>query len=242
MAHGRVGEGSPAMPQGVGPAIDEAAPRPATVSAEEVARLATRLRSELDAAGLDAIDPPRAEWLAVHVHRGQTDRLGVAYIDHPRAVAELADGLVERLPPPQRTMRLREQVHVAALLHDTLEDTPLTTADLAVARVPDPVIRAIEALTKRDGEAYADAVRRAALDPLARLVKAADLMHNTEPERTRQLREHDDGEAAARLAARYTPARAFLLEVIALHGINSVTSDDLRAIEEELEQGVGALG
>ena len=128
------------------------------------------------------------------------------------------------------------------MLHDALETTPLTTADLAVACVPDAAIRAIEALTGHDGEAFPDAVRRAAIDPLGRLVKAADLLHATEPAQARPPRDGEPSDAPARSAVHGAPAVALLLEVIDRHGTDTVSDDDLRAIEAELEAATDPTG
>jgi (p)ppGpp synthase/HD superfamily hydrolase len=56
----------------------------------------------------------------------------------------------------------------AAYLHDVLEDTPTTAADLLAA----------EALTRREGESYADFIDRVATDPSAARIKRADIGDN----------------------------------------------------------------
>lgn len=56
------------------------------------------------------------------------------------------------------------------------------------------------------GESYEDAVRRAAADPLGRLVKLADNAHNSDECRLALLPQ----ETAARLRAKYTRARETL--------------------------------
>jgi (p)ppGpp synthase/HD superfamily hydrolase len=97
---------------------------------------------------------------------------------------------------------------MAGVLHDTLEDTDLTADDLRAHGYPEEVVRAVEAVTKQAGESYEDAVRRAAADPLGRLVKLADNAHNSDEERLALLPEGK----ATRLRAKYAKARALLNE------------------------------
>ncbi|MEU7170237.1 HD domain-containing protein [Micromonospora tulbaghiae] len=137
-----------------------------------------------------------ADHLAFCAHHGQTDKAGNPYIDHPRAVAAI----------------LAEQGHgdhavMAGLLHDVVEDTPITLDDLRAAGFPEAVVSAVDAVTRREGETYMDMVRRAAADPLGRLVKLADNANNSDPQRMALL----DPADAERLGRRYAKARAVLL-------------------------------
>ncbi len=101
--------------------------------------------------------------IAAEAHAGQVDKAGAPYILHPLRVM-LAVFLVEE--------------RIAAVLHDVVEDTPWTLARLRAQGFSEAVIAALEALTHREGESYDDFVRRAALDPIARTVKRADLADN----------------------------------------------------------------
>jgi len=67
---------------------------------------------------------------------------------------------------------------IAAVLHDLIEDTPWTLDQLRAQGFTEAVITALDALTRRDGESYDDFIRRAAMDPIARAVKRADLTDN----------------------------------------------------------------
>jgi (p)ppGpp synthase/HD superfamily hydrolase len=137
-----------------------------------------------------------ADRLAERAHHGQVDKAGRPYIDHPRTVAAmlLVDG---------------HGVHaaMAGLLHDAVEDTDVTLADLRAAGYPDEVVDAVDAVTRREGETYMDMIRRAAAHPLGRLVKLADNQTNSDPTRLALLPEAD----AARLRKRYEKARTVLL-------------------------------
>ncbi len=137
--------------------------------------------------------PEHADALALWAHRGQSDKAGNPYIDHPRAVAEL----VKEHGP---------NAGMAALLHDGVEDTHVALDDLRADGYPDEVVAAVDAVTRRPGETHLDAVRRAAVDPLGRLVKLADVTHNGDPARLALL----DVATRERLTRKYAKARAVL--------------------------------
>ncbi len=97
--------------------------------------------------------------MAMLAHDGQTDKAGAPYIFHPIRVASTFSD---------------EILQVIAVLHDIVEDTEITLADLD-ARFPRSVVNAIEALTRRDEETYKEFIDRVARNPNARLVKIADV-------------------------------------------------------------------
>jgi uncharacterized C2H2 Zn-finger protein len=59
-----------------------------------------------------------------------------------------------------------------------VEDTSVTLDDLRDALFPEEVVRAVDLLTKREGESREDAALRAVTDPVARAVKLADVTDN----------------------------------------------------------------
>jgi (p)ppGpp synthase/HD superfamily hydrolase len=67
---------------------------------------------------------------------------------------------------------------MAAVLHDVIEDTEVTLVDLQNAGYPRAVIHAVDCLTHREGETYAAYIERVATDPIAKVVKIADLRDN----------------------------------------------------------------
>lgn len=105
----------------------------------------------------------RAIELAAAAHAGQVDKAGQPYILHPLRVMLRVTSEYERM---------------AAVLHDAVEDTPVTPAQLTEAGFPAEVVAAIEALTKRPGESRMQAATRAAANPIARIVKLADNAEN----------------------------------------------------------------
>ena len=133
--------------------------------------------------------------LATTAHAGQVDKAGVDYIEHPMAVA-------------QAVKHLGSEHEVAAVLHDTVEDTHVTLDEIR-ERFGNRVADAVDALTRREGEKYPDFIRRAATNEIARAVKRADVTHNLSrpasltpslEERYIRALEHLDGHDAAAAA------------------------------------------
>lgn len=103
--------------------------------------------------------------IAAKAHEGVVNKDGTAYILHPARLAT----------------RCADQDHDAqtvAILHDVIEDTPVTLDDLWVAEFPSRLIEAIDAMTKREGEEYGDFIERIALNPLAARIKILDIEDN----------------------------------------------------------------
>jgi (p)ppGpp synthase/HD superfamily hydrolase len=67
---------------------------------------------------------------------------------------------------------------IVAVLHDVVEDSEFTLTDLAARGFDAEVVAAVDCLTRRGDETYADYILRAAQDPIAREVKLADLADN----------------------------------------------------------------
>ncbi|WP_205740502.1 hypothetical protein [Haloactinopolyspora alba] len=101
-----------------------------------------------------------------------------------------------------------EHEKTVAVLHDVLEDTDVTAADLHMHGCPQNVIRAVEALTKLPGEPLAESIARAAADPIARIVKRCDVADNTDP----GLLELLDPDHRMRLEAKYADTLRLLAE------------------------------
>ncbi|MHB8340246.1 MAG: RelA/SpoT family protein [Mycobacteriales bacterium] len=173
-------------PEGVAPA-----PRGGHPSGRVRARLA-RLAAVKSGATPPALDPllrimrqvhPKADLRLVHhayavaeeAHRGQVRRSGDPYITHPLAVATILAELGMDVP-----------TICAALLHDTVEDTPVELEAIRTDFGTD-VALIVDGVTKLDkvryGEsAQSETVRKMvvamAKDPRVLVVKLADRMHN----------------------------------------------------------------
>jgi hypothetical protein len=131
--------------------------------------------------------------VGAHVGKGQTDKAGEPYLGHVERVA----ARVERYGP---------NFVAVALLHDVIEDTCLTANDLLNAGFPTDVVDGVESLTKREGEEHHVAVARAAADRYGRVVKAADVADNSDPDRLSVL----EKDLAHRLRVKYRRAREVL--------------------------------
>jgi (p)ppGpp synthase/HD superfamily hydrolase len=136
-----------------------------------------------------------ARLLAEVAHEGQVDKAGQPYTGHPERVA----GHVKDIGGQVEAV-------TAAWLHDTVEDTWVTPGFLAEAGFPHSVISAVDAVTKRTGEPTQDYVARITADPLAVMVKRADLADNTDPRRLGVL----DPTVRARLTRKYQTFTAAL--------------------------------
>lgn len=115
--------------------------------------------------------------IACRAHQGQLDKAGYPYIHHPLHVAE------------QMT---EEYTCAAALLHDVMEDTPITAEQLRAAGIPDPVVEALTLLCHDPDVPYLDYVRRLKDNPIARAVKLADLGHNSDVSRLDSVTPRDE--------------------------------------------------
>ncbi|MEU7293743.1 HD domain-containing protein [Streptomyces exfoliatus] len=131
--------------------------------------------------------------LAARAHAGQTDKIGVPYVEHVRAVAA---GLAPLGP----------HLAMAGLLHDVIEDTDWTAERLRAAGIPDRVVEIVEAVTNRPGTTYEEKIRQITRDRDATLVKIADNAHNSRADRAAAL----PPDRRERLAAKYRAARELL--------------------------------
>nr|DAH56600.1 MAG TPA: (p)ppGpp synthetase, RelA/SpoT family [Caudoviricetes sp.] len=106
----------------------------------------------------------RAYLIAARGHRKQRDKAGKRYIHHPVTVAKRVKG---------------KEAKIVALLHDTLEDTPITAEYLSKYFTPE-VVAAVVTLTHTSGVGYDDYIFNICTNALARQVKIQDLVHNME--------------------------------------------------------------
>ncbi|MEC4015948.1 HD domain-containing protein [Streptomyces sp. H27-D2] len=148
--------------------------------------------------------------LAAEAHAGQTDRIGVPYVEHVRAVARGLAPISERLAQ-------------AGLLHDVVEDTEWTLDGLLAAGVPAEVVALVDAVTNRPGVPYEAMIRSIveaaeAGDEEVALLKIADNAHNSHPDRTAALPAGD----RKRLEAKYRAARRLLWPTVGRDQLEAV--------------------
>ncbi len=139
----------------------------------ELEPLHTAIRANHPKADLALIE--RAYRIAEQMHAGQKRKSGDAYITHPLAVATILAGL-----------GMTENTLCAALLHDTVEDTPYTLDQLR-ADFGDEVALLVDGVTKLDKVKYGEAAKaetlRKMIVAMARdirvlVIKLADRLHN----------------------------------------------------------------
>lgn len=104
-----------------------------------------------------------AEVYATRMHQEQADKAGQPYIEHLRRVAD-------RMPTPE--------LRIVAWLHDIVEDTYTSLAQVKDAFGPE-IGAAVDAITRLPSEQYSDYIRRVGENPMARAVKIADLIDNS---------------------------------------------------------------
>ena len=105
--------------------------------------------------------------LAYDAHQGQFDKSGLPYIFHPLHLAEQMDDEISCC---------------CALLHDVVEDTDITMAQLA-EEFPSEIIDVLKLLTHAKSVPYEDYVRAIKANPIAVKVKLADIAHNSDQSR-----------------------------------------------------------
>ena len=110
------------------------------------------------------------------LQHGQKDKAGMDYYFHPMRVS-MKCNLIES--------------KTVALLHDIVEDTSMTFEKLRIAQFSEEIIDGVRAVTRKDGESYADFIARAAKNDLGHAVKINDLEDNMNITRLPNLSEKD---------------------------------------------------
>ena len=114
--------------------------------------------------------------IALHAHDGQKTKDGSPYILHPL-----------RLMGKMTT----DHERIAAVLHDVVEDSPVTLEDLRAVGFPSEILETVRLLTHEPGISYEDYVERLKDDPVARRIKLADLVDNSDIRRLKGVEEKD---------------------------------------------------
>ena len=135
-------------------------------------------------------DVKTAQAWAEKLHKGQVDKSGKPYMDHPARVAG-------RLESPE--------AQVVGWLHDTVEDTGLSLMEIEKEFGPETAA-AVDAVSRRDGEAWEDYLQRVKANSIARQVKISDLIDNSNLSRLAHVGMRD-----VERQAKYNRALKFLL-------------------------------
>jgi guanosine-3',5'-bis(diphosphate) 3'-pyrophosphohydrolase len=186
-----VQSGTPMSSPGV-PSPAQVSPRPPSATRRVRARIARRITAQRPGAVKQVLEPlaavhrelhPKADLgllqraydVAEEKHRGQRRKSGDPYITHPLAVSTI----LAELGMDTTTL-------VAALLHDTIEDTDYSLGHLR-ADFGDEVAHLVDGVTKLDkvklgATAEAETIRKMVIamarDPRVLVIKLADRLHN----------------------------------------------------------------
>ena len=139
----------------------------------------------------------KAMEVAFSAHFGQKDKAGAPYIFHPFHIAE-------NMPDEDTT--------VIALLHDVIEDTDLTASDLRKFGFTPLQVEAVVAMSRKKDEQYFDYIQRVKENNYARIVKLADLKHNSDKSRLLTLPQEEQDKMNKLIDERYKKAIKMLKE------------------------------
>lgn len=114
---------------------------------------------------LDTLE--RAIYIAQNAFKGETDKAGQPYYQHLKNVQKK----IEKKGGD-------EEQQTIALLHDLLEDIPSWTEEDIKKYFSNRVLKALKAITKREGESYMQYIDRVSGNKDATQVKLADLEDN----------------------------------------------------------------
>ena len=139
----------------------------------------------------------RALYLVSELFKNKTDKIGVSYISHLIRVSIKLDS---------------RDLKIAGLLHDIIEDTPLTSKDLKEYGFNNRVIELVEKVTKDNSIPYNDWIKSIVSSGDLDLIKLkyADMSDNYNIERLKLLPE----EIRKRLTIKYKDNLNMLKEVI----------------------------
>ena len=102
--------------------------------------------------------------IAVSAHKGQTRKDGSPYILHPLRLMMSVQSESEK---------------IVAILHDVVEDTDVTLAQIQQKGFSDEVVDALRLVTHNPSQTYDDYISDIARNPIATAVKLADLKDNS---------------------------------------------------------------
>lgn len=118
----------------------------------------------------------KAMLIAEKVHKGQVDKAGMPYINHPVRVERRCT---------------RQEDRLVALLHDTIEDGDIASEYLLLVGFSQEVVDAVLSVSRKRGEDYFEFIQRCKANPIGRRVKICDLEDNMDITRLNDLTEKD---------------------------------------------------
>lgn len=131
--------------------------------------------------------------IANDVHSHQVDKAGQPYILHPLWVMNKVHTL---------------KAKIVAVLHDIVEDTNITIEDLIFKGFDEDIVEAISLLTRKKNQSYNNYIELIATNDLAKEVKIADLSHNMDLSRLKEITDKDKERYN-----KYLKARDYLMNI-----------------------------
>ena len=104
-------------------------------------------------------DVKLAHEIAKRAHHDQVDKAGAPYILHSETVASFVT---------------KDDEKIVAYLHDVIEDTPYQLSDLEEAGFSSEIIKAVDLLTRKDGQSYKQNLKLVKRNDIKRLKKYQD--------------------------------------------------------------------
>ena len=130
--------------------------------------------------------------LAKTLHEGQKDKGGFPYMGHVQRVYQRTQAYLDMLPFGMLTYDERQDILIAALLHDVVEDTKMDIAGLIQLGYREGVTRRVDRLSGRpEGVTYHQNIQNIADegDIGVIIIKLSDNEDNADPARIAQLPE-----------------------------------------------------
>lgn len=155
--------------------------------------------------------------LAVQFHDGSVDGAGEPYLNHLTTVSDSASRTDLSALGSDDSWRRR----IVGILHDIIEDTDCTPDVLRENNIDEDIIQSVVAITHTKGESYADFVVRVSKDNIAKSVKIADLEHNLDVRRLKEMSDY----VLTRIR-KYWASRRFLLCEISEDEFRSILSNN----------------
>lgn len=117
----------------------------------------------------------KAMIIAYNAHMNQFDKTGIPYVYHPIHLAEQMD---------------TEKECIVALLHDVVEDTEVTFEQLE-KEFDNEIIKILKLLTHNKSIDYMQYIKEVKKNPIAKRVKIADIIHNSDETRLDNITSKD---------------------------------------------------
>lgn len=114
--------------------------------------------------------------IAIKAHTGQQDKAGQPYILHPLRLMFRFENEIEM---------------IVAVMHDVIEDSDVTFADLKEQGFTQEIIAAIDCLSKKRGEDYEKFIQRVCTNRLAKKIKVEDIKDNLNLTRLEKISSQD---------------------------------------------------